>query len=173
MLACGLLSEEDISNLASDELAHQFSHLCGNPACANAVHIVLESQAENLLREKCHNRNKPDMCRHSPQCLPKSSWDVDELKTFIQDLKQHAASLQDRPAGPCLYDNCDFDPTTKTNKQLLVHMINAHEPPDAPPIVPKDMGCDFRNCTNVVYSRAAVLVRICDRDSIFTKRTDI
>lgn len=42
MLACGLLSEEDISNLASDDLAHQCSHLCGNPACDNAAHIVLE-----------------------------------------------------------------------------------------------------------------------------------
>lgn len=57
----------------------QVSHLCHNPKCFNPKHLIVESQANNLDRNKCKGwtwikyPNSGDLtfnpCQHKPQCI--------------------------------------------------------------------------------------------------------
>jgi len=63
-------------------LDHEASHLCGNPNCVYALHLVVEPKSVNTSRSKCHlsffitTINGVDyvsnhICPHSPKCLPR------------------------------------------------------------------------------------------------------
>ncbi|GAA5946770.1 hypothetical protein JCM3775_002691 [Rhodotorula graminis] len=54
------------------------SHLCGQPTCFQRGHVVLESNAVNTSRDRCHSgQSASRTCPHEPPCLelvrPKSS----------------------------------------------------------------------------------------------------
>lgn len=151
MRAVGRLSDKHLRNHAGNPADIQFSHLCGNPACANAVHIVLESAADNNARSLCHHNiylpYKHHVCRHAPPCLPKTSWDFDSLEVLIDRLKKHAIQLYNQPVGPCYFEGCDWRHDGKPNRKLLIHMINNHTDAGGhiPPMIPTTMGYKYRN----------------------------
>jgi len=57
-------------------LGEQCSHLCGNPLCLVAEHIIMESAKDNNNRKGClvvgdcaHCPLKYLLCRHQPSCI--------------------------------------------------------------------------------------------------------
>jgi hypothetical protein len=44
------------------------SHLCHNSRCVNYQHLVWESHAANMIREKCHDKKKCQ-CGKTPKCI--------------------------------------------------------------------------------------------------------
>jgi len=59
-------------------LNYEISHLCHNPRCFNASHLVAESKAVNLSRLSCYYqsliecpacKHEFSLCNHEPRCL--------------------------------------------------------------------------------------------------------
>lgn len=46
----------------------QVSHVCGNTACVNPSHLVLESDKANKQRNYCRN-GAAHLCPHNPKCI--------------------------------------------------------------------------------------------------------